>query len=1139
MNVAYSKEMATQAWQPPPVQPTAPGQSSMSVPQGQWQSSTTVTQSQGMPSPLYNGASNLPASPTNAVPPFRAPNQANSDSSNSQSQQPATPPAAASLPQGSSIPPSANALGQGISGYVPQAPSFAGPRWPPPPSAHTPQTGPPASVSQTGPPTPIPQTGLLPLIPQPTGLPPSQRLPGPPGLSLPSGLPWHPQRPSSSGPHGVSGPPAPPGIPAPHDSSGGKAPPLPPGAPSASATSASTQAGNSGLAVPSVALGPALPAPSAPPGLAPLSVSQVPVNVSGQPSTPGPPGLAGNINAAMVSSMPNVSLSESSGSSAPPGVASAVPAGISSSASLHVSSAVSAVTAVGLTPPGPPGVSVPSHPSSALSGQRPSADTSGPRPSTMASTSPASTGVLGAGIASTTPVAQQPQYVPYISVPPVPPPLSPWGQVQPRAFPPFVNVPNPYLPPIRPAAPIQAGNTIGRVMSDSAAPLAPLGEQVPTSNSSTAEGDRVSSVPSLSGQVVNGQATTSASVMMSITSSIVTESALGSEASARIVEVADVWTAHKTSEGIIYYYNSVTGQSTYEKPPGFQGEVDKVTAQPTPVSWEMIGGTGWALVITNDAKRYYYHRETQATSWQVPAEVAEHRRRQIDEASLKLSTGGQPAKVNSDKGTVSFSLTAPGTGSLTHKAAAATLDLIKKKLQDSSMPGLVASDNAGSADGNSTRGPATDGAKEKTKDNQTARSSSESSSDSDDEEQGPTKEECISQFKEMLKEKGIVPFSKWEKELPKIIFDPRFKAIPSHTERRSIFDHYVRTRAEEERKEKRAAQKAAIEGFKQLLEEASKDINHSMDYEKFAKTWGADPRFEALERKDRETLLNERVLPLRKAEEERIHAIQSAAAAGFKAMLIELGDINSSSRWSRVKDSLRNDSRYRTVRREDREALFNAYVAELRAAEQEAERAAKAKREEEERRREREREKRKRKERDEQEWEKARAKALKREATTAYQALLMEKIKDPEASWTESRPKLEKDALGRATNPELDSTEREKLFREHVKALYERALREYRALLADALATDAAAKQNEDGKSMLNSWSEAKKQLKSDPRYGKMPREDREGWWRRYAEDIQRKMRAGSNSAKEERHSGAEGVRATALEGSKRSSSRR
>ncbi|QHN96479.1 E3 ubiquitin-protein ligase [Arachis hypogaea] len=49
------------------------------------------------------------------------------------------------------------------------------------------------------------------------------------------------------------------------------------------------------------------------------------------------------------------------------------------------------------------------------------------------------------------------------------------------------------------------------------------------------------------------------------------------------------------------------------------------------------------------------------------------------------------------------------------------------------------------------------------------------------------------------------------------------QAIPSYSARRSLFEHYVKTRVEEERKEKRAAQKAAIEGFKQLLDEASEE----------------------------------------------------------------------------------------------------------------------------------------------------------------------------------------------------------------------------------------------------------------------------------------------------------------------------
>lgn len=157
-------------------------------------------------------------------------------------------------------------------------------------------------------------------------------------------------------------------------------------------------------------------------------------------------------------------------------------------------------------------------------------------------------------------------------------------------------------------------------------------------------------------------------------------------------------------------------------------------------------------------------------------------------------------------------------------------------------------------------------------------------------------------------------------------------------------EHSTRIQAENR------SRKAAIKGFKQLLDEVSMSLSHETSYESFAREWGNDQRFGAIDRTEKESLLNERVLPLKRAFEEREKAMQYAnTIADFKAMLGDTGDIDSNSLWSGVKNSLRGDPRYKAVRSEDRKTLFNEYVVEMRAAEQEKERAVMAKRKEEER----------------------------------------------------------------------------------------------------------------------------------------------------------------------------------------------
>jgi len=69
----------------------------------------------------------------------------------------------------------------------------------------------------------------------------------------------------------------------------------------------------------------------------------------------------------------------------------------------------------------------------------------------------------------------------------------------------------------------------------------------------------------------------------------------------------------------------------------------------------------------------------------------------------------------------------------------------------------------------------------------------------------------------------VTPFSRWERELPKLVGDSRYKAIDKPKERRQIFDDFCRNVAEEQnrskdRKERQAA--AAEAAFLALLDEA-------------------------------------------------------------------------------------------------------------------------------------------------------------------------------------------------------------------------------------------------------------------------------------------------------------------------------
>jgi transcription elongation regulator 1 len=71
----------------------------------------------------------------------------------------------------------------------------------------------------------------------------------------------------------------------------------------------------------------------------------------------------------------------------------------------------------------------------------------------------------------------------------------------------------------------------------------------------------------------------------------------------------------------------------------------------------------------------------------------------------------------------------------------------------------------------------------------------------------------------------------------------------------------------------------------------------------------------------------------------------------------------------------------------------------------------------------------------------------------------------------------------------------------------QRCVRDFRALLSEAITPEIATRTTDEGKTAVSSWSEAKGLLRSDPRYNKVASKDRESIWRRYVDDMASKLK--------------------------------
>ncbi|XP_027511100.1 transcription elongation regulator 1-like protein [Corapipo altera] len=244
-----------------------------------------------------------------------------------------------------------------------------------------------------------------------------------------------------------------------------------------------------------------------------------------------------------------------------------------------------------------------------------------------------------------------------------------------------------------------------------------------------------------------------------------------------------------------------------------------------PVASTPVPGSPWCVVWTGDDRVFFFNPSMQLSVWEKPLDLR-HRgdiNRLLEDPPHKRKLEAAPADkcVSSCPGDENDDLNIKTKRNKTEDSQAAGLERagVEERNEETSAPQIT-----------------------------------------------PPLEERITHFRDMLLERGVSAFSTWEKELHKIVFDPRYLLLNSE-ERKQIFEQFVKTRIREEYKEKKNKLLLAKEEFKKLLEESK--LSPRTTFKEFAEKHGRDQRFRLVQKKkDQEHFFNQFILILKKRDKE-------------------------------------------------------------------------------------------------------------------------------------------------------------------------------------------------------------------------------------------------------------------------------
>jgi pre-mRNA-processing factor 40 len=363
------------------------------------------------------------------------------------------------------------------------------------------------------------------------------------------------------------------------------------------------------------------------------------------------------------------------------------------------------------------------------------------------------------------------------------------------------------------------------------------------------------------------------------------------------------WKEHVNSDGRKFYYNIVTKESTWEKPDALK----------TPEELQCE----WTEYFNKEGKAYYYNSKTKKSQWEKPKEYIE----MIDKkksAQQQIQSQGQSIPSNQLVGNIPSGpfgvLGAPSNfpGQLPQVSQITpSIPLPAPINPNPVIPNSLISQKLSQLSEYDIKLKEIEEKKKMT---------------ALEIEKLP-KEDIDKLFKDMLRKSGVTSTWKWE-DCERVLYSEEvWKAVKTFSEKRNLFNEYIREFKNREREEMRLKKEKLKVKFRQMLEEDS-SLTSDTKFGKIIMKFCHDERWRAIDEREREELFQDYMDDLDKRENEEKRMIKENKIKIFRKML-EDKKLPYTTKWRDIVLNFKDDQIFSSMEKIDRLKTFTDYITEL------------------------------------------------------------------------------------------------------------------------------------------------------------------------------------------------------------------